>query len=256
MAHLFLTGGLRVEGPAGSITDADLPGVQGRVALAALVVERRALTRDELAELVWDGRLPPKWEGALSTIISKIRSLLNRTGLDGKQMVTTIGGTYALALPADTWVDLEDAVQRLDRAEGALRRGDTRIATTEGTVASGVLRRSFLAGCDLEWVLAQRRHQDDLLHRCLIVLAQAWIERGDPGLAATIAASAVALDPVREVGHRLLIAAELARDDRGAAQRAYDRCKRILDDDLGVSPSSETTRLIEALDDVDANKLV
>ncbi len=62
--------------------------------------------------------------------------------------------------------DLEDGYRRLDRAEGAIRRGDTLTATTEGTAASGVLRRPFLAGCDHEWVMVQRRHQDDLLHRC------------------------------------------------------------------------------------------
>lgn len=247
LAHVFLTGGLRVEGPAGSFTDAELPGPQGRVAIAALVIERRPLTRDALAEIVWDGLLPPKWEGALSTIISKIRSLLSGVGLDGKSMVPTVGGTYAIALPADTWVDLEDAIRRLDRAEGALRHGDTVTATTEGTAASGVLRRSFLAGCEHDWVSAQRRRQDDRLHRCSVVLARSWIDRGDPGLAAVIAEAAVALDPLREVGHRLVIEAELARGDRGAARRAYEVCARILQEELGVAPSIETTDLASEL---------
>ena len=50
LARVFLTGGLRLDGPDGSFGDAELPGVQGRVAFAALVVERRAISRDALAE--------------------------------------------------------------------------------------------------------------------------------------------------------------------------------------------------------------
>lgn len=88
---MFLTGGLRFDGPGGSFVDADLPGVQGRVAFAALVMERRPITRDALAEIVWNGLLPPKWEGALSTIISKLRKLISLTDMDGKRMVSTVG---------------------------------------------------------------------------------------------------------------------------------------------------------------------
>lgn len=245
MAQLYLMGGLRFDGPDGSFADADLPGPQGRVALAALVVARRPVPRDALAEIVWDGRLPAKWEGALSTIVSKLRALIAATGLDGKRMITTTGGTYALTPPPGTWVDLEDAIRRLDRAEGALRHGDLDTAASEGTVAAGILRRPFLAGVEGHWIDDQRRSQAERLYRCSVALARTWIDRGDPGLAATVAETAVALDPLREIGHRLLAEAELARGDRGAAQRALDRCERLLADELGV-PTSPETRAIAA----------
>jgi DNA-binding SARP family transcriptional activator len=247
LAQLFLLGGLRLDGPDGAFVDADLPGPQGRVALAVLAVERRALSRDALAEIVWDGRLPSKWEGALSTIISKLRSLISSTGIDGKQAITTTGGTYSLVLPPGTWVDLEDAIRRLDRAEGALRHGDLDTATTDGTVASGVLRRTFLAGVDGEWVDAQRRRVHALDYRCSVALARAWIDRGDPSLAVTIAEHAIGLDPLREVAHRLVATAELARGDRAAAMRALTRCEQILADELGISPSAETAALVDRL---------
>jgi DNA-binding SARP family transcriptional activator len=239
-------GGLRFDGPEGSFVDADLPGVQGRVAFAALVVERRPISRGALAEIVWDGRPPDKWDGALSTIISRIRALITASGLPGRDVVTTVGGTYAIVPPADAWVDLEDAIRRLDRAEGGLRHGDLAIATAEGTVAFGILRRPFLVGVDHEWVLARRRRHTDLLHRCAVLLARAWIDLGDPGLAVTIAETAVDVDRFREIGHRLVIEAELARGDRGAARRAFERCERVLDSELGVGPSPETLALFDA----------
>ena len=71
------------------------------------------------------------------------------------------GGSYELVLPADAWVDLEDAYRRLDRAEGAARHGDDRAAVREATVASPTLRRTLLSGVDNEWVDQARRHQHD-----------------------------------------------------------------------------------------------
>ncbi len=70
---------------------------------------------------------------------------------------------------------------------------------------------------------------------------------GDHQLAATIAESAIGLDPLREVGHCRLIDAEVARGDRGAALTAFARCQRILHEQLVVEPSADTKRVIEQL---------
>lgn len=240
---MYLTGGLRVEGPSGALVESDLPGAQSRLALAALVVERRPLSRDQLADLLWDEQLPPRWTGALHTIISKIRSLVTATGLEGRAVVASAGGTYGMTLPPDSWVDLEDAHRRLDHAEGALRHGDLLIATADATVASGILRRPLLAGIDGRWIEEQRRHQAMALYRCYTVLAEGWLRRGDHRLAAVIAESAVELDPLREVGYRLLMRAEWQRGDRAAALRALARCEQVMAEELAASPSPETAAL-------------
>lgn len=243
MARLYLTGGVRLEGPTGVLTDADLPGHQGRVALVALAVERRPLARDELADLVWDTAPPAQWSGALAAVVSKLRSLITSTGLSGQDVLASVGGTYALVLPSDTWVDWEDAIRRLDRAEGALRHGDPAAAVGDATVASGILRRPVLAGVDGLWVERLRRRQTEACYRTLVTLATAWNELGDHQLAVTVAESAISLDPLRELGHRVLIAAERSRGDRAAALRALARCERLLSDELGVTPSAATAEL-------------
>ena len=247
MARLYLTGGVRFDGPHGQFTDADLAGHQGRITLAALALERRPLARDELADIVWGEAVPAQWNGALSTIVSKIRALFARSGLDEATVLPSTGGTYELVLPPDTWVDLEDASRRLDRAEGAVRHGDDVSATREATVASSILRRILLPGVDNDWVEHARRRQLDAAYRCLTVLAAAWNRLGDHQLAATIADSAIGVDPLREVGYRILAEAELARGDRGAAAQALRRCERMLRDELQVAPSPETVRLAESL---------
>ena len=247
MSRLYLTGGLRLDGPDGVITDADLPGNQGRIALAVLAVERRPISQDAFADIVWNGAPPTQWRSALAPMISKLRSLVSSTGLRGRDMLQSGGGAYQMVAPPDLWVDLEDAQRRLDRAEGAIRHQEYAAASASATVASAILRRPFLTGVDNLWVDEQRRWQAGALYRCSIVLASAWTHLGDQQLAVTAAETAIGIDPLREVGYRLLIEAERARGDNGAALRAFERCEQVLAEELEMAPSAETRSLVAGL---------
>ncbi len=247
LARGYLTGGVRVDGPTGTFGEADLPGTQGRLAFAVLLVERRALTREHLAWLVWGETLPEAWSPALSSVLSKVRQLVTRTGLDGRRTVTSAGGSCGIRMPAGTWVEIEDAERRTDRAQGALRHGDARTAAREATVASAVLRRPFLPGVVAAWADERRDLLTQVLLRCLVTLATARNDLGDHDLAAVVAAEAIRRDPLRETAHRALVRAELGRGDRGAAVRAYEECVRTLRGELGVPPSPETAALVEGL---------
>lgn len=242
---IFLTGRLRVQGPEGVITDADLSGKQARLALALLVHDRRPIHRDRLADVIWDGELPDTWSASLNAIVSKLRRQLGRTGLGARSVLTASGGTYAISLPTSSWVDTEDAIRRVDRAEGAMRHGDLAAAVSDATVASSILRRPFLGGVDGEWVSEVRHQLGTALYRSYVVLATGWIARGDHQLASSVAERAIELDPIRETAYRLVMEAELGRGDAGAALGAFDRCERIVREEFGASPSAETIALAE-----------
>jgi DNA-binding SARP family transcriptional activator len=59
-----------------------------------------------------------------------------------------------------------------------------------------------------------------------------------------VALSVIALDPLRESGQRVLIAAHLAEGNLAEARRCYERHCRSLADELGVGPSAELTALV------------
>lgn len=240
-------GPLHMEAASGSFDESQLPGNQGRVAFAALVLERRAIGRDQLAEMVWDEHPPAQWGGALSAVVSKVRTLVSSIGLDGRAVVSSSGGTYRLDLPPTSWVDAEDALRRLDRAEGALRHDDAGAAVADATVASSILRRPFLPGVDGLWVESIRRRQVDAAHRSYVALADGWLRLDNPGLAVVMADQALAVDPLREVGHRLLMEAEWRRGERASALRAFERCVILFEEELGVVPSPETSELADAI---------
>ena len=239
--RIYLTGSLAVESGATLLGEREFPGRQGRLAFAFLAAERhRPVPRDELAEVLWGEGLPSSWETSLSAIVSNLRKLLSRIGMEGKEALRWEGASYRMALPGDVWVDVEEAANSLDRAEGALRADQPSTAWGFATVASAITRRPFLPGEEGAWIETQRERLRSVYLRALDALAEVWMVRGQPSLAVTVAEEAVALDPLREAAYRRLMRIHQRGGDRGEALRIYERCRTILAEELGVDPSPET----------------
>jgi len=235
--RFYLTGRISVEA-ATLVDQARLPGAQGRLALVYLVVERhRPVPVDELAAAVWGPDLPGSWEIALRAIVSKLRGTLREVGADGA--LTSDGGCYQARL-GNAWVDVEAARNALDRAEGALRRGDVAAAWSDSTVAAAITGRPLLPAEDLAWVDALRSDLHAVWVRANDVLAEAYIADGQHGVAAGVARGLVDAEPYRESGYRHLMRAHVAAGNRGEAVRVYAELRRRLIDELGVEPSPPT----------------
>lgn len=237
--RFYLTGRLTLEG-ADRVDQADLPGRQGRVALAYLVLERhRPVPAHELVTAIWDDDPPRSVDASLRAIVSKLRGVLERAAGAEPVAVEVDGGCYQLRA-GGAWVDLETAATEVDRAEGRWRAGDGTAAWSHATVAAGIARRPLLPGEDLPWLAAARGRLRGVHVRALSVLTEVHRERGDHGLAVSLARDLVELEPFREAGHRALMSAHLAAGDRAEAVRAYERCRSLLSEELGVDPSPET----------------
>ena len=242
--RLYVTGRLTLENGGQLLDQADLPGRQGRLALAFLALFRtRPVPRDELVAALWPEAAPPSADSALSAVVSKLRSSLTRVGLDGSATVEASAGCYALRLPPGTTVDVETAANSLDRGEGALRAGDLQRAWTSATVATAILRRPLLPGDDAPWITQHRTRLNGLLLRAYDCVVDVWLQRGDTTLAVATARNALEVAPFRESAHRRLMRAHAAAGDRAEALRVYEDCRKLLRDELGVSPSDETQAL-------------
>jgi len=149
--------GRRIEG--------ELPGRQGRLLFAFLVVNRlRPASRDELTEAVWPGAR----DAGLAPLLSKLRRLVE---LEGRTEVR-------LLLPADAWVDLEAASEGLHRAESAITRRDWTAAWGPARVTQHVALRGFLPVEDAPWVDETRRRLESMRLRSLELVAEACVHIG------------------------------------------------------------------------------
>jgi DNA-binding SARP family transcriptional activator len=248
LIRIYLAGEVAVERGEQLLREADLPGRQGRLALAYLVAEReRAVTQSELAELLWPDALPPSWPMALSAVVSKLRQKLGTVGLDRDRIIANAFRCYQFRPPAQAWIDLEAAADALHQAEGAVQAGQPDAAYGPALIATTIARRPFLAGEDAPWVMTRRQRLREILVRALDCRVEALIWNGELALAQDQARAAVELEPFRESGYRRLMQVLVKRGDRAEAVRVYQDCRRRLAEELGVAPSDETESLMRSV---------
>jgi YVTN family beta-propeller protein len=246
--RISLTGRVSIEGNGAKLDERSFPGRQGRLVLAYLLAEEgRAVPRDELAEVLWGDEPPATWEKALSVLVSKLRALLEDCGVDGQAALRSAFGCYQLVLPPGAWIDLKAAREAVGRAEAALDAGDIGAARVAGVEAVELARRGFLPGEDGAWIEDKRRELSELLVRALECLADACLAAGDAREAVRHAEELTTLEPYREGGYRRLMQAHAAAGDSAEALRVYERCRRLLAEELGAYPSLETESIYRAL---------
>lgn len=221
---------VRIEGAR---LDDLLPGRQGRVLFAYLVLERRSVApRDALIDLLWGEAPPEAADAALSALLSKLRRVARVEGRSELRLV----------LPVGAWVDAEVAAEALHRAESCVARRDWSSAWGPARVAQHITERPLLPGETGLWAAARRHRLEAMRIRALELagLAALRIGGGELSTAERTADRLVQLAPLRESGTRLLMEIHAARGNRAEAILAFEELRLRLRDELGVSPSAET----------------
>jgi SARP family transcriptional regulator, regulator of embCAB operon len=232
--RIHLCGRMTVRIDARRVEDA-LPGRQGRLLLAYLVVNRhRPLTRDALMAALWEEAAPASPDSALSALLSKLRRAVGPDVLAG-------GRDPGLTLPKGAWVDTEAAVDAVHRAESALRADDWGGVYAGGRIAVYIAERGFMAGFQGRWVEERRRELEDVRVRGHECCARTALHSGrsELPLGERHARALIELAPYRETGYLLLMDILAARGSVPEALRVYEQLRRLLRDELGVAPGRE-----------------
>lgn len=132
----------------------------------------------------------------------------------------------ALATRAEALDD--DAVARLERAV-RLHRG------------------MLVEPCRDEWVIAERTRLENLYLTALDYLLIHYGARGEIGAVGRYGELALAVEPLREDLHRHLLSAYAAAGRDDLVERQFERCRRLLVDELGADPMPETVALYARL---------
>lgn len=216
----------------GARLESELPGRQGRLLFAYLVLNRtRVATRDGLVHALWSDGAPPAAETALAALLSKVRRLIGAEHLAGR-------GELRIVLPEGAIVDLEVAREAIHRAESALSAEDWPRAWTAAQTALFIAGRGFLPGEDADWVEECRRDVEALHLRALEAYGRACLGVGgaEDAAAVRVGRDLVRRAPLRESAHRLLMEALAASGNRAEALIAYESLRLRLREDLGVAP--------------------
>jgi DNA-binding SARP family transcriptional activator len=128
------------------------------------------------------------------------------------------------------------------RALSVLKDGEAG-ASSEG-LHRELLDDDLLPDWDEDWVLTERERFRQLRLHALERISQNLIDAGRYDAALQTALEAVAAEPLRESGHRLLVRVHVAEGNISEAFRVYWTYARMLAKELGVAPSAAMTDLI------------
>lgn len=221
----------------GQAVEHNLPGRRARLLVAYLAAHRHsAVDRTSLIELLWYPSNPGRGAPASFTVLlSKTRAVLYPIEIRGR-------GSLQITLPPSSLIDATVAAAALHEAEAAASRKNWRSAWAQALTTLFVTQRQFLSDIEHPWVDDRRRagrHDHD---RALACYAEACLHLGAAELpsAERSARRLVDSQPLSETGYCLLMRALAQRGDQAAALAVYDQLRRLLRDELGVSPSPAT----------------
>ena len=212
-----------------------LGGRRARVALVALALAEHPIPAERLATMVWAGEPPVTWQPALRGVIRALRTAVSPIGLGDQALITTEPAGYALVGGCETDVgraraDLSSAESEAD-PKRALQLADS------ASVQSG---RDLLPAEDAEWLRPHRDGIDQLRARAVAVIVRSAGALGDHHRALASARALLDDRPLDEHAHQTLIGALDRAGDRSGAVQAYERCRAVLAEELGIDPSADT----------------
>ena len=223
--------------------EGDLPGRQGRLALAYLALHvGRPVTRERLIAALWGEDAPAGHSQALNVVLSKLRRALGAGVVEN-------AGERAVQLTPIAQVDLEDAQPALDGAFAARDAADwPAVAEAAGRVA-GLADAGLLPGYEASWLEEPRRRLEELGLQARELQGDAGLALGGAELAQAerAAQDLVERAPFRESGYLLLMRVREAQGNLVEALRVHERLRTLLRDELGVAPGPQVQAEFERL---------
>ncbi|MET8545648.1 BTAD domain-containing putative transcriptional regulator [Kitasatospora sp. NPDC004799] len=109
------------------------------------------------------------------------------------------------------------------------------------------LAAELLPGWEEEWLTLERERWDQLRLYALEGLAHQLCDAERYLSALQTALAAIAIDPVRETAHRIVVEVHLAEGNLASALRSYQHYRSFLQRELNVAPSPKMTGLVRNL---------
>lgn len=239
--QVSMFGGLRVVTSSAVLGARGFPGVKPRQLLEVLICERgHAVSKSRLAELLWGETMPRDYAATLETYVSVLRRTLAPGRPPAQSVVVTEHGGYRIG-PEGVEVDLDlfdscrrEALSAQDPA-AALAALHRALELVRGPVLED---EPYAAWAEPIRETYQERHVSTLVEAGRLSLTL-----DDAPAALRLAQRAVELQPLAESAYQVLMTSSYALRRQDEALAAFDRCRRLLADELGVDPMQETVDL-------------
>jgi DNA-binding SARP family transcriptional activator len=219
----------------------------GQAILRYLVAQSgHRVSKDTLMALLWPEDEPEVAHHKLQVAISALRRSLNNGYLNdtGGGYILCKNGVYQLN-PA---VALQSDAEEFLTYYQAGRRSTESAAVTQYEAACCLYTGPFLTeDLYVDWPLIQREQLGQAYLGMCAALAKHYLTVGNYEDALKWANAILKENPYDEAAHQQLFRIYATTGRRSEALRQYQRCERILAEELGVSPMPETVSLFHTL---------
>jgi len=222
--------------------------LKARTVFQYLVIQMgRPVRREVLMELMWPDHTLGSARNNLNAALYSLRSTLSQHGRDG-QYILYQDGCYLPNPELTWWIDRTEFLAAMQHAEAARREGDARRAIHVYLQAVRLYRGPlFEDDGDSDWYLPEQRRLKDLYLQALERLTEMHIDLNDLAAAVQFGQLALGADQCYEAVHRLLMRCYALQHQQQLVSRQFQLCCAALDDELGVSPGSDTVQLFHSL---------
>src|SRR5215472_1103679 len=240
--RIKLFGNLRISCAGHLVTSVNTNRLQSLVAYLILHGDRPQ-PRERLAFVLW----PASNESQARTNLRQLLHHLKRA-LPAECNPLAIDH-YAVRWQQDSHceIDVVEFQSAIAEADSALSENGSARAIQLLTAAAQLYEDDLLPGLYDDWLAPFREEfrtrAADVLRRVAILFE----EQKEFSAALPFAERLVALDPLGESHHQLVMRLHAANHDRSSALRAYHQCMRVLRREMGVEPGAATVELFERI---------
>ncbi len=225
-------GSLQVRRGEHVLTAKELGGPRQRQVLEILLLTPGVpVSKHRLLELVWGDTAPAGAMGTLESYVSVLRRHL-QPGQPRTGPLRTANGGYLMDASL-VEVDLHRFDRLLESTRCAPAHEAYRLLGQALDIASAPLLENEL-GC--EWAQSQRDVHATRVREARLLAAETALELGQAPEALAHARAVLEQEPLEERAWTVLVLGLEATDRAVEGLQAYDRCRRLLDRELGCAP--------------------
>jgi DNA-binding SARP family transcriptional activator len=206
--------------------------VSGQRLIALLALKARPMGRLRVAGILWP-------DCSTERSLADLRTALWRVNQSGSSII------YATPSLLTLNSDIEIDVHRLSSAARRFAAPDGQQPGALDSIHLSDFVGELLPDWYDDWLQDERERLRQTCLHALESLARALCRSGRHDEAIQAALAAIHLEPLRETAHHTLIEIHLAEGNWSEARRQFQRCRRLLTEELGVEPSDSIRRLLE-----------
>lgn len=226
-----------------------------RTILKLLIIRRGKLIPGvQMIEKVWPNKDPEQAAQHLYVRISQIRKILKIYGF--QDCIQTVAGGYIFQLEPffekneehSIWIDVDEFEKKADQGREYLENKEFDQAITLFKKSNNLYRADFLIE-DLyeDWPITERERLRDRQLMVLTEMAEAYAQTGRYRHAIDVSQKVLSVDPCRESTFVQLMLYYYHLGERSKSLDVFERCKKILSQEMEVTPDIYTEELAQKI---------